>query len=209
MTVQAGTIIARVRNQLIDNGQNGVAERWSDSELIGWINEGQRTILNAMPDSTALVAVISLAAGVRQALPANARQLLAAYRNMGPSGATPGNAPMLWSRDYMNVQVPNWPAAAANPVVQVVMYDVADRFAFYCYPPNDGTGTLEINYSQMIADCVLDTDVLTVQDVYQTPLFDYTMMRASQKDSDYAGGQALAAVYSNSFVAFLSAAKGG
>lgn len=208
-TVQAGTIIALVRNQLIDQGQNNVAYRWSDSELIGWINDAQRAVQNVAPESCATLAVINpLVADVRQPLPANAHMLLDVYRNMGASGSTPGLAPVSFNRDWLNAQDPTWPADTPNPVVRAWMYDPSDRYVFYVYPANDGTGTLEINYSQQIANCQQDTDTLTVQGIYQTPIFDYTMMRALQKDSDYSGGQQVADIYAKNFEAFLAARKG-
>jgi len=204
VTVLASAIISRVRTQMIDLGLSGPL-RWGDTELQQWIADAQRTIIAAAPRASSTVVTIPLVAGTRQTIPTNGYVFLKAYRNMGVSRNTPGNALEVVPRELMDTQYPTWHTATAVTNPPIVIFDPSDPTAFYVSPPSDGTGSMEINYSQGVADFTADTQPLIVSDIYQTPVFDYTMFRACQKDSDYAAGQQIAATYLNAFQGFLKA----
>lgn len=205
MTIAASVIVTRLRNMLIDTGANSAPQRWSDAELLSYISDGQRAIITAIPRASAKRAVVNLVTGTRQAIPADGYSFMTAYRNMGAGGATPGNAVMVFRATIMDTQLPTWHSDAAKASAAICMYDLSDKEAFYVYPPNDGTGTLEINYSQTAVELAALSDTLTVKDIYLTPLFDYGMFRAHQKDSDYAAGMTVAKSYFDVFMAFLQA----
>ena len=107
----------------------------------------------------------------------------------------------------LDIQYPSWPSEATSTTVKHYFIDDVDPRSFWVYPPNNGIGSLEITYSVMPVDLVATTDALTVRDIYQTPLFDYVMYRAHQKDSDFAAGQAQSKVYADNFVAALVSSK--
>ena len=202
MTVLASAIINRVRTQVIDLGLSGL-QRWSDTELLEWISDGQRTIVANAPRASAAVVLFQLTPGTRQVLPANAYTYLRAYRNMGTNGTTPGAALVPVDRTLMDTQYPQWHAAAQVAAPAVVVFDPSDQAAFYVSPPADGTGQIELLYSVEPVDLTVTTAPIVLDDIYQTPLFDYTMYRACQKDSDYAPGQAAAKTYLDAFTGFL------
>jgi len=195
MPVQAQSIIDRVRTQLIDTGS---AQRWTDAELLKWLSDGQRTLVAAMPEASSTISNASLVAGVRQTIPADGHVALRINRNA--NGRSCNAVP----RDLLNIQYPTWTTDAASATVKHFFIDEVDKRYFYVYPPNTGTGTVELVYSVMPADLASTTSLLTVRDIYQTPLFDYVMARAHQKDSDFAAGQKTAEMYMQSFVAFLA-----
>jgi len=202
MTVTASSIINRVRNQLIDLG-TFAAQRWTDTELLYWISDGQRTIIAAAPRASQKVAVMAYVAGTRQTIPSDGYMFLAAYRNMGTSGTTPGPALEQTNREMFNTQYPGWHSATQVVSPTALMFDPADPTAFYVSPPADGTGHLELSYAAAAPDLTAGTQNLVVQDIYATPLFDYTMYRAIQKDSDYVGGQTVANAYLQAFTGFI------
>jgi hypothetical protein len=204
MTVAASAILNRVRLQLADNQAGGLPYRWTDVELLGWLSDGQRTVVATQPRSSSKLVNVSLVAGTRQTLPSDAFQLLTCVRNMGASGTTPGKALQRVDRSLMDTQYPTWPQDTQTAAPYLWMYDLADPTAFHVYPPNNGTAKVEVLYAQLPTELVATSDLLTVDDIYLTPLFDYVMYRAHSKDSDYAGGQQLASVYLGSFTAFLS-----
>lgn len=206
MTVAASSIIDRVRIQLIDLGSQ---KRWDDSELLKWLSDGQRTICEINPASTITRATVSLVAGTRQALPADANMLLNVIRNMNSDLLTAGRAVRAAAMDLMDTYNPSWHTDTPNRVVQNFVYDIDERWTFYVYPPNDGAGKVELTYSINPEELTALTDNIIVRDNYQTALFDYVMFRALQKDSDFAAGTQQAAVYLSLFNATMGFTEAG
>ena len=198
-TVTAKTIIDKAATQLIDIP----AVRWTRSELLGWLNDGLRQIVVMQPTATNTVAVQKLAAGTRQSLPPDGWLLLNVIRNMGTTGTTPGRAVRVISRELLNGYNPDWHADAASSVTKNFMYDLSDQTAFWVYPPSDGNGYVEFNYSRQPADLTSEAQVIPMFDVYQQPLVDYILYRACSKDAEYAPGLELAKTYLATFAASL------
>ena len=207
MAIVASSVINRVRTQLIDQGANGAPLRWSDPELLKWLSDGCRTIVAIANNASNKVTPHRLVAGTRQTIPANGHSLLGVTRNTNADGTKPGRAIRIISREIIDAQNPDWHADRANSVVRNYIYDPEDQRAFYVYPPNDGSGYIEINYCVMPPDVTSVDDTLVLQDIYQTPLFDYVMFRAHMKDSDYAGGNGPAQGYLQSFMAFMQVSE--
>lgn len=202
MTVLASAIISRVRTQLIDNG---ATPRWTDAELLQWLSDGQRTIVTANPRASAKRAIVPLVAGTRQPIPTDGFIYLDAYRNMGAGGATPGTTFVEVAKSLLDAQYPTWHAAPAVAQPFAKAFDPTDPAVFYVYPPSDGTGEIELLYAAAAAEITTTTTPLVIADVFSTPLFDYTMWRCVQKDSDYVSGQQTAAQYLAAFSAFMGA----
>jgi hypothetical protein len=207
MTVLASSILVRVRTQLVDNGST---LRWADTELLSWLSDGQRSIVAVVPWASPKLVTLSLVAGTRQTIPSDGFKLINVYRNL-TAGGTAGLSCLYVPRNLLDTQYPSWHTSTAQSAVTHWTYDENDPAGFYVYPRNDGTGSLEINYSYMPVDLTATTTPLTVRDIYQTALFDYVMFRAHSKDSDYAAGQQLAGSYWQSFQNGLAphVAKGG
>jgi hypothetical protein len=201
MAVVASSIINRVRQQLVDNGST---QRWSDTELLYWLSDGQRTIVSAIPSASATLTTLALVAGTRQSLPATAFKLLNVYRNLTAGGVS-GVSCLYVPRDLLDTQYSTWhTASTATSAVTHWTYDEIDPLAFYVYPRNDGTGSLEINYSANPTDVASTSSNISVRDIYSTALFDYVMYRAHTKDGDYAAGQGLAGGYMQSFSSYIA-----
>lgn len=201
MPVAASSIINRVRTQLVDNGS---ALRWTDSELLGWLSDGQRNMVSLVPHAAPRAANVALVAGTRQTIPADGWRLITVYRNTDVGGG-PGPAALEVPRSVLDIQYASWTASGGTATVTHWCYDERDPAAFWVYPLNTGTGYVQINYSYMPPDVASTSSTLSVRDIFQTPLFDYVMFRAHSKDSDYAAGQQLAAAYFSSYQAGLAA----
>lgn len=190
----ASTIIDRVSKQLIDEGK----VYWTDAELLRWVSDGQRVIVATAPaTATPTLATVTLVAGVKQSLPANAQGLIGVYRN------TTGRAVVAVPRDVLDNQNPTWTTETAAVEVKAYTYDANDPTKFYVYPPNTGAGSVEINYAIMPPELTTVSETLLVRDQYVPALVDYVMWRAHMKESDFAAGQGLATLYQNAFVAQL------
>jgi len=198
-TVTAGAIIDKAAKQLTDI--SGV--RWTRAELLGWLNDGQRQIVLIQPSASNTVASVKLVAGARQQLPADGWLLLGVNCNMGTTGTTPGRSVRVVSRELMDNFDPDWRTATPSAVTKNYLYDIQDQVAFQVYPPSTGTNYLQLNYSAQPANLTVETQTISIFDVYQGSLLDYIMYRACSKDAEYAPGVQLAQMYAGSFAAAL------
>jgi hypothetical protein len=177
-------------------------QRWTDTELLGWLSDGQRALVAMQPSLGFVVAPLKLVPGTQQTLPPGGFLLLDIQRNMGDDGQTPGRVVTVVSRENLDRVDPNWHASLRSDVTLHFIYDPKQPTIFYVYPPSTGANYVEVSAAMTPPDFAALTDTMTVEDLYQTALFDYVMFRAHQKDSDYAAGDTVAQSYLQLFQAF-------
>jgi len=196
----ASVILDRATIQLMDDKNI----RWTRSELLSWVNEGQKQIVMMAPSATATVKVVDLIKGTRQRLPDDGWMLLDVYRNvLDEKGDAYGRVVKETSRSMLDRFAPNWHVDNPNTEVDSYIYSLQDKRAFWVYPPNTGAGKIEINYSRNPAEIKQDSDVLTISDLYSAALVDYVLYRACSKDAEYAPGLQLAGTYLQTFGAVV------
>jgi hypothetical protein len=189
MPIAAQSIIRRVVETLQDN----TSVRWPVSELVRYLNDGQREIVMYRPDAMVTNASVSLVAGSKQALPANGTKLIEVVRN-----STGGQRSVrMVNREILDAQSPNWHNIAGSTEVLHFMYDPRDPKVFYVYPPAAADGaSLDIVYAALPTDITEPaagatftavTGNISVPDIYGNVLQDYILYRAYTKDSEYAG----------------------
>jgi hypothetical protein len=205
MTILASTIINKVARLLVD--QNNI--KWPRTELLGYLNDGQRQIVVMLPSANNVTAVKKLNAGTRQSIATDGWLLLGLYRNMGTTGTTPGPVIRLASREVIDSYNQNWHSETPKSVVKNYVFDIQDQTAFWVYPPNDGNGYIQYNYSQVPTDLSSETSQIGLNDIYQTALIDYIMYRAYSKNAEYSQGVALAQGYWSAFSTTLSSKANG
>ena len=204
MTITASDIVDRARDILIDTD----AVRWSDAEMLRWVTDAERSIVSIIPNASQTNVTLALVAGIRQTIPAGGVTLLRAYRNLTAGGVS-GSIVHSVEWELLNRQYPTYSNDAEVTDVIVYAFDPDDPTGFYVYPPNDGTGSLEINYCTYPPDVTALVDTLVVRDIFETALLDYVLFRAHAKDNDYSGGDRVATIYLDNFKAFLEAQAGG
>ena len=160
--------------------------RWDKDELIGWASEAQVAIAKT-PGAYSKRSVVHMVEGTVQHLPDDAWELLSITRNVDEDGV-PLTPVRLTTRSLLDVYFPQWHMISERPLVENYIYD--DRFPkeFSVYPPNDGTGNLEVIYAAIPADLVSEEDELELDDSYVPALVSYVLYRATSKESDYAPG---------------------
>lgn len=199
-TITAQSIINKAKTTL----QDTTNVRWSDTELLAYLNDGQRAVAVMRPDSCSVTANITLVAGTRQLIPDIGTSLLRAVRNMGAGGTTPGRAIRHVPMELLDANVPNWhDDAAANAVVQHVAMDMRQPQIFYVYPPSTGGAQIEVVYAAPPADVASVGGVISIDDVFATPLYDYVCFRAYTKDQETTGNDARAKAHYDLFKDFL------
>lgn len=185
--------------------------RWTQQELLDYLNDGQRQVVMFRPDAKTVNTTFTCAAQSKQELPANALRLVNVLRNQN------GRAITKIDRKILDVQLPAWMEAniGADGLKHFV-YDALDPKVFYLYPKPAVTNVIELIYSTVpdkitISNFASDTQVIGLDDIYANALMDYMTYRAYQKDSEYANVNR-SQVYFQSFAGALgikSQADGG
>ena len=194
----ASDIISRARTVLSDSD----GTRWSDSELLGWINDGQRAIALVRPDSSVADTAVTLIAGTKQSIPSNGLRLLDVMRNLNADGSG-GRTVRSVDRDILDTQDLNWHSSTPAQVIKNFIYDNRNPKVFYVYPPATTASVLEIIYSRNPTDCSVTSSALDVADIYADPLLNYVLYRAYSKDAEFAANGQLSATYLTVFNSML------
>lgn len=200
-TITAQSIINQAATQLLDNSNI----RWTRAELLSWVNLGQKQIVIMSPNATNKVAVYQLVSGTRQSIPSDGWTLLDVIRNMGTDGTKPGRAVRQVSEDLLDNFNPNWHSALPATVAQNVIFDQQDQTVFYVYPPNNGRGYVQVNYSPVPVPITAESQTIGISDIFEPVLVDYVLYRACSKDAEYAPGLQLAAGYLQTFMTSMQA----
>ena len=195
-TILASTIIDKAAVQLTDLGN----DRWTRSELLGWLNDAQRQIVLLSPQTNNKVEVVKLDAGTRQTIPTDGWRFLNVIRYMGTDGTKPGRAVRLVSQELLDASDPNWHGAKQEDVPKNFIFNEQEQDIFYVYPPNTGRGYAQINYAPVPTGITSEASPIQVNDIYQTAILDYILYRACSKDAEYAPGLQLASGYLSMFM---------
>lgn len=200
-TVTVTSVISKVQTILQDT--TGI--RWPDTELLGWLNDGQREIVLYKPNAFVKNTAVKLTSGTKQTLPADGVQLIDVVRNMGTAGGTPGRAIRITMREILDSQVPGWHATTADAEVKHYMYSVLDPKTYYVYPPQPAANQnyVELVYGAAPTECALG-GTITLDDIYQTILVDYCLYRAYSKDTEFAADQNRATAHQTAYIAALT-----
>ena len=200
-----GTITAK---QIIDDAAIQLTDlsnvRWTRGELLRWVNDAQRQIITQAPNATNKVDVVQLVPGTRQEIPSDGWTLIELIRFMGSDGTKPGRAIRLASRELLDAFNPDWHNDAKTLTPKHYIFDQQDQTVFYVYPPSNGNGWVQLNYSPVPPVIADELDTISVNDIYQTAILDYVLYRACSKDAEYAPGLQLAAGYLSTFMAVLN-----
>lgn len=207
MTVLASDIISRA--QTIVQDTTGV--RWPTTELLQWLNDGQREVVNVKPSASAFNTVINLQQGTLQQIGAGNLSLLRVTRNLKTPITTPRigtRAVRMVSLDVMDAQNPNWHDPAVFPYAKEAKhccFDDIDASVFYVFPGNDGTGAMEVTVSRLPDDITAASAPITLPDIYRNPLLDYVLFRAYLKDADQVANAERSATHYQLFASSITA----
>lgn len=189
-SIFADAVLAKASILLVDRTK----KHWPESELLGWLNDGQLAILQYRPDAYTQVRAVQMAQGSRQSLPIADLRLLDVSRNMGQDGQTPGMACRYIDRKQLDLSNPSWHNAAASATTRHWMYDQQTPKTFWVYPPQPATsrGYLELDVSAVPPLLTItgingatSTSLLALDDIWLNPLLMFTVYRAFSKDDEY------------------------
>ena len=175
--------------------------RWTQDELLRYLNDARREIAVFRPDLYATTSTVTLVAGTKQALPTDCIRLIDVIRNM-PGGAA-GAAIRIVEREILDAQKPSWHAETVSTVIKHFMYDERNPRVYYVYPPAAAAHQIELTYGQTPTDIAIGnigSTQLTQEDVYTGAMVDYVCYRAFSKDSEYAGNAGRAQAHYGQFI---------
>lgn len=153
-------------------------DRWQESELLEWLNDGQRVIARGpATDAYVLRADMNMVAGTVQTLPSNAIRLVDVVRNVLDGSS-------IHQADYAltNMLDRDWRALPAGPA-ENYFYDERNPKQFEVYPPQDGSESVEIIYNAQPGDALINGNII-IDDMYGDVLIDYICYRALSKDTE-------------------------
>lgn len=196
-TIQVNNLVSRAATLI----QDATNIRWPTTELIDWLNDGQREIVLLKPQASVKNESVQLTTGsTKQSIPAAGVMLIDVARNMGAAGSTPGDAIRVTSREVLDAQKPTWHSDAnTDGKIKHYMFDPRDPKTFYVYPKAPATAWyVELIYSASPTDCSAG-GAIQIDDIYANALLDYVLYRAYSKDAEYAQNAQLAVAHYQAF----------
>lgn len=171
-------------------------KRWSKAEMLDWTSEAQ-IIVARNPGVYNKTVVQSLDKGSRQFLPKDGWGLITATCNVGEYGL--GSVVKVTTRDLLDSFNPYWHSDPAQRIVESYVYDTRQPTEFSVYPPNDGTGKLEITYMAIPKQFTDPSEEIVLDDTYIPALVNYVVYRAYCKESEYSPGISNAQAYFSAY----------
>jgi hypothetical protein len=169
--------------------------RWPESELLEWLNDGQRVIARGpSTDAYVLRDNIAAVAGTVQSIPDSGIRLVDVVRNVS-------NGSAIYQTDYATVDalLGTWRASTAG-VAEVYFYDDRNPKEFEVYPPQAGGESIEIVFNAQPGDAAV-TGNIVINDMYADSLIDYIVYRGLSKDAeDTAAGLGRATAFYRAFM---------
>ena len=174
MTPQA--VITEVRRLLLDETE---PYRYSDTFLLGLVNQGLKRMAVLRPDLFAAVGTVTCDEdAVVQSAPADSIRLIEVYSVVG------GNAVTETNRETLDQNVPSWPADTQGAAVNW-MRNVRNPNKFYIYPKAPVGHVLSVEYAQTPSDYALVDTVLLLPGAYFPVVVDVTMFLAESVDNEH------------------------
>lgn len=182
--------------------------RWTNKELIEWINDAVSAVIRMKPAAGARRALFGLVPGARQELDGSVVQLIDIVCNVGADDVTPGRAIRKTERHLLDSTNPDWYSMKQSSTVRHYTYDDRMPSIFFVYPPAASGAKVEIIHAVMPDEVVEEDENLAINIEYTDVILSYVMFRCLSKDSEYANA-AMATGYYQAFTASLGAGEAG
>lgn len=174
MTINAATITDSVAGTLLDRAHR----TWSASDLLVYLNEALRATAGVQPPGFYVVQTeFTLAAGEQQQLPTDAVSLLDVPRNTGARVITQVDKGLLDEANRF------WPASTRVATVEHFTSDPRNPLRFVVFPPNDGTGVVDLIYNAVPPQVMYSTEDIDVPANYESPLIQFVLAKCYAKNT--------------------------
>jgi hypothetical protein len=194
-----GNIFRRARAILQERSPTGT--RWTNAELLDWLNEAYVQIVSVKPDANAGLTEHTCAAGTRQTI--TGLRVLDVVRCL--DGSRQGITKTL--RDVLDTARRRWHSEPETVDIEMFVFDEALPEVFYTYPPARVGARLEVLQSTVPAPHTegsqTSVEQIRLADTYAPVLLDYVLWRAFSKDAENPGNANRAALHERAWMGVL------
>lgn len=193
-----GDITAIVSEQLKDE----FAATWPPSKIIPYWNLFIQESVSLKPDIYPVEEDITLAAGARQDLPADALSLLDVICNLGSEDAVAEPVPVIINKKNLDLMYPGWQLATASALVSFVAKDELNPKVFYTFPPQptSNMGKIRALCSEVPAEITIDSTDFPFDADYKPAAVDYLIYRCLIEETEQQGANAKAITFYNKYL---------
>ena len=171
-----GDIITEVRSLIQDTRS---PQRYSDTFLLGFVNQTLKRMVMVRPDLFALIDDIPTTANtVLQSLPADSMRLIEIFQ------IKDGNAVTEVNREVLDQMSPGWVSDAAGTPVNFMRH-VRNANRFFLYPRPVSGIVLVGEYAQTPPDYSIGDTIALLPDAYFSALVDGTVYLAESVDDEH------------------------
>lgn len=184
----AQNIIDEVRRIIHD--ETSGSYRWSDAELIDYINAATRQIVQLVPSANTIEEVVTISNDIaRQALPSGGLAFVKVARNYADDGTTPQGVVRRVEKDVLDTYDPDWEydttikADGAN-FFEHYCHDPKEPSVYYLYPPQAAANKkVALVYGDTPDAVTIVSDTFPLDDEYRNAAVQYIIYRALTKES--------------------------
>jgi len=166
--------------------------RWSDAELIKYVNAASRQIVTLVPEANIVETIASVTNNIaRQSLPAGGIKFVNAVRNVSEADGTTQEGPIRYAeKDALDSFDPNWEYDTAIKTIsgssdffEAYCHDPRSPKVYFLYPPASAQAYAEIQYSAIPTAMTAVGDAIPLGDEYLEGYYTYVSFRALTKEA--------------------------
>lgn len=166
--------------------------RWTDAELIDYVNAAARQIVQIVPEANSIDAIISVTNTIaRQSLPSGGIKFIKAVRNVSEADGTTQEGPIRYvEKDVLDGFDPDWEfdttvktVVGSSNFFEHYCHDKREPKIFYLYPAASVQAYAEVLYSAIPAAITAVGNTIPLDDEYLEAYYSYVTYRALTKES--------------------------
>ena len=187
--MSTGTQVIEVVRRTIHD-ENASTYRWSDAELLSYVNAAQRQIVILVPEANVVEDVVDLGTSrvAKQSIPAGGIKFIKASRNYADDGTTPQGVIRYAEKDALDTYDPDWEytstKADGDNYFEHFCHDKREPRAYFLYPaPVANNKRVAITYSDNPTELTDLSENLVLGDEYFEGSVMYVVYHALTKES--------------------------
>lgn len=164
--------------------------RWSDDELIDYINAGVRQTISFVPSANTVETIEDTLTSrvARQALPAGGIKFLKVARNYADDGTTPEGVVRYAEKDALDTYDPDWEFTSnkldGTNYFEHFCHDSNEPTIYYLFPPPVADNKrVAVVYSAQATAITVVGNTFPLADEYLNAVIQYTVYRALTKEA--------------------------
>ncbi|CAM3845156.1 DUF6682 family protein [Parendozoicomonas haliclonae] len=194
--ISTASVLRRARRQLHDPS----ATRWSDDDLLDYLNEGQRQTVIFRPEANAVLIKHDLVAGATQRLPDNCHVLIDVLYNI--ENGEEGRSVTEVTLPNLDASLLSWRSEPRSDRSVHFARNANTPAVFYVYPPNTGAGTVMLSASAEPEPTTRDGN-LTLRNGFESALMHFVCYRCLEEDRESEPSAQLASYHEQQYMKMI------